>query len=74
MTNYEMLLKNSKTPEELGLFLCDMFTLRSFIEENEIEICDICPVKDLCSPTENGMVAILKSKSQKIDWTEKKND
>lgn len=68
MTNYEMITKYSKSVEDMGRFLCEIFNVRAIFEENNIEVCDICPAKDLCSPVENGMVALLKEKSHKIDW------
>ena len=58
MTNYERI--KSVTSEELGRYFCEAMDVISENTKKEF-VCDICPVKKMCSKGHNGFVAWLNS-------------
>lgn len=60
MTNRDRL--NQMTNEELSELFCN--TLEQAVEKADVDVCDICPVKELCKKGYNGFLACLNKEAE----------
>lgn len=60
MTNRDKL--NQMTNEELSELFC--YTLEQAAEQENADVCDICPVRSLCKKGHNGFLAWLNKEAE----------